>query len=174
MAVNDYLPNDLFRIWDTPGLGDGVAKDEAHSRKIIDLLCETYDYKSERYGLIDLVLVVVEGGSRDMGTTYRLLNEVVIPNISGDRVIIAINQADLSMKGRWWDYDNNVPLEKLRNFLDAQALSIRDRVMEATGEKVALPVCYAAEYGYNIPRVLDVLIDHIPKERRRISDVNAF
>ena len=49
-----------------------------------------------------MVLVIIEGSNRDMGTTYQLLNEVVIPNIQSDRILVAINQADFAMKGRHW------------------------------------------------------------------------
>lgn len=35
-----------------------------------------------------------------MGTTYRLLNEVIVPNFQKERILVAINQADMAMKGR--------------------------------------------------------------------------
>ena len=54
--------------------------------------------------IIDLVLVILDAGSRDLGTSYELINQVIIPNIgkdAKDRVLIAINQADVAMKGRY-------------------------------------------------------------------------
>lgn len=51
-----------------------------------------------------MVIVIIEGGNRDMGTTYTLLNEVIIPNFQRDRILVAINQADFTMKGHHWNY----------------------------------------------------------------------
>lgn len=71
-----YMLNDFFRVWDTPGLGDGVEIDQIHKKKIIDLLYKTYTSESKTYGFIDMTVIIVEGANRDMGTTYALLNEI--------------------------------------------------------------------------------------------------
>ena len=110
-----------MRLWDTPGLGDGVEKDKQHSRNIIDKLYETFTKNSTRYGLIDLVLVVVDGSNRDMGTTYKLLTNILIPNIDKSRILVAINQADLAMSGHHWDDLYNIPDHKLSSFLNDKA-----------------------------------------------------
>ncbi len=39
-----YMLNDFFRVWDMPGLGDGVEIDQIHKKKIIDLLYKMVDY----------------------------------------------------------------------------------------------------------------------------------
>ena len=97
MTISDHRLNEVLRLWDTPGLGDSVEKDKEHSRNIIDKLYETFDKRGTRYGLIDLVLIVVDGSSRDMGTIYKLLTSVIVPNIDKSRILVAINQADLAM-----------------------------------------------------------------------------
>ena len=33
MTLDSYSLNDSFRLWDTPGLGDGIQKDQKHSKK---------------------------------------------------------------------------------------------------------------------------------------------
>ncbi len=38
MELDSYSLSNYFRLWDTPGLGDGVQKDKEHSKKLIDLL----------------------------------------------------------------------------------------------------------------------------------------
>ena len=81
MDLDSYSLNDVFRLWDTPGLGDGVANDEIHKRKLVDLLYKTYSLDGNIYGWIDSAIVVLEGLNRDMGSTYTLLNEVIVPNI---------------------------------------------------------------------------------------------
>lgn len=165
MNLDSYRLNDSFRLWDTPGLGDGKQNDKDHSRSLINLLYKDY---GEKNGFIDLVLVILDGSSRDMGTTYRLLNEVVVPNFQKDRILIAINQADIAMKGRGWNHRENKPEKVLIDFLESKSTSIQERVFEATGIKVKRPVYYSAEYNYNIDKVFDMLIDNMPNERRRL------
>ena len=125
MELESYKLNDFFRVWDTPGLGDGVKKDQIHKKKIIDLLYKEYTLEGKTYGLIDMAVVIVEGINRDMGTTYSLLNEVIVPNIQKDRIFVIINQADVALKGRHWNYDTNSPDTQLISYLDQQANSIQ-------------------------------------------------
>jgi len=146
-----------------------IVKDKKHSRKIIDLLYKQYTKHGETYGFIDVVLVILDGSSRDMGTNYKLLNEVILPNFQTERVLIAINQADMGMKGRRWNYSTNTPEPKLQKWLEEKATSIQQRVKEATGVDIVKPIYYSAEYGYNIDRLLDMIIDHMPMEKRRLK-----
>lgn len=166
MDLDSYSLNDVFRLWDTPGLGDGVANDEIHKRKLVDLLYKTYSLDGNIYGWIDSAIVILEGLNRDMGSTYTLLNEVIVPNIQADRILVVINQADMAMKGRHWNKETNRPDEVLVDFLERQALSIQNRVKEATGATIRKPVYYSAEYGYNIEKLLDFIIDNMIVERR--------
>lgn len=169
MEVGDYSLNDSFRIWDTPGLGDGIVMDELHKRKMTNLLCKTYVKDDKRYGFIDMVMVVIEGANRDMGSTYTLLNEVIIPNIQPDRILVMINQADMAMKGRHWNHITQTPDAQLLSFLEQQAHSIQDRIYEATGIKIMKPIYYSAAYKWNVQAVMDCVIDHMPTQRRTLS-----
>ena len=168
MELDSYELNDFFRVWDTPGLGDGVEIDQIHKKKMVDLLYKTYESDGATYGFIDMVLVIIEGANRDMGTTYTLLNEVVVPNIQKDRIFVVINQADVAMKGRHWNYSTSTPDAQLLNFLDEQAYSIQNRVKEATGITIMKPVYYSAEYGWNVQKVFDFIIDNMPTKRRTL------
>ena len=168
MYLDYYLLNDVFRLWDTPGLGDGVANDETHKRKLIDLLYKTYSLDGNIYGWIDSEIVVLEGLNRDMGSTYTLLNEVIVPNIQAERILVVINQADMAMKGRHWNKETNRPDEVLLDFLEKQTISIQNRVKEATGVTIKKPVYYSAEYGYNVEKLLDFIINNMIVERRSL------
>ena len=161
-----YELNKVIRFWDTPGLGDGISQDKKHAKKIIDLLHKTYIIDDTEYGWIDLVLVIIEGINRDMGTTYKLINDIIIPNFQSERILIAVNQCDVAMKGRHWNYTKNKPDNILKDFLLNQTQSIKRRIKEATGIDIILPIYYSAEYGYNIDKFLDLVIDNIPIERR--------
>ena len=168
MELDSYRLNELMRFWDTPGLGDGVEADKIHSKKLVDLLYKTYVLDDNEYGFIDIVLVIIEGSNRDMGTTYKLLNEIIVPNFQSDRILVAINQADVAMKGRHWDFFNNRPDEVLLDYLEKQAYSIQRRVKEATGITIKKPVYYSAEKGYNMSKLFDLIIDNMPKCRREL------
>ncbi len=169
MELDTYRLNNALRLWDTPGLGDGVERDIRHQRNLIDLLRTTYCLDNRNYGFIDLALVVIEGSNRDMGTTYRLLNDVIIPNIQPDRIIVAINQADIAMKGRHWDHESSQPDNILREFLDEQACSVQRRIHDTTGVTIRRPVCYSALYGYGLRKVFDAIVDQMPVERRPLA-----
>ncbi|MDC9499434.1 MULTISPECIES: GTPase family protein [unclassified Pseudoalteromonas] len=168
MTLTSYMLNDYFRLWDTPGLGDGIEKDREHSKKIVELLYKDYSMSDNKHGFIDMVLVIIEGSNRDMGTNYKLLNEIIVPNFQKERIVVAVNQADMAMKGRYWDYTNNEPMEKLKDFLESQTISIQNRVKEATGVSIIKPIYYSAEYGYNIDVLLDLLVDNMPNKKRNL------
>lgn len=168
MEIESKQLNELLRFWDSPGLGDNVEADRRYSRKLVDILYRDYHLDNNQYGLIDLVLVILDGSCRDLGTTYKLLNDVIIPNFQSNRILVAINQSDVAMKGRHWNFYQNCPDAMLQSFLEEKALSTQKRIKEATGVKIINPVCYSAEKNFNIKELLDLIIDHIPKERRRL------
>ena len=167
MELTAYSLNEVARFWDTPGIGDGYYEDRKHEQKIKELLYKTYTTNNgETYGWIDLVLIIIEGITRDMGSTYRLLNDIIIPNFQSDRILIAINQCDVAMKGRHWNNYDNCPDYQLKEFLDDKVFSIKQRIYESTNVNIIKPIYYSAEYDYNIETLMDLIIDNIPFERR--------
>lgn len=170
MQLDAYKLNDWLRLWDTPGLGDSVEADAEHKKKMVKLLREN---SINRFcGLIDLVIVVIEGSKRDLGMTLVLLEEVILPNIEASRVLVVINQADVAMKGRHWDTNRNCPDPTLKNYLDDFALSLQKRILRDMGLNIPLPIYYSAEKGYNIERFMDIVIDNIPNTSRPPQNVS--
>ena len=179
MGIDKYELDNLV-IWDTPGLGDGREADNRHSKIIIDKL-----YEKDRNGnlLIDLVLVILDGSSRDLGTSYELINSVIIPNLGENkknRILVAINQADVAMKGKYWNAQENRPERKLQDFLEDKVASVRRRIKEATGIDVE-PIYYSAgdkEEGYmqqkpyNLSKLLYYILQHTPEEKRLVYAQN--
>lgn len=161
-------------IWDTPGLGDGVKNDEAYNKMLVDKLSEL-DKNGDP--LIDLVLVILDASSKDLGTSYDLINNVIIPCLGEDkenRVIVGLNQADVAMKGKHWDSEKNEPDEVLLDFLRKKADSVQERIKEGTGLNIK-PVFYCAGYKedgedqckpYNLTKLLYYIINSIPREKR--------
>ncbi len=174
MDIKKYELDNLI-LWDSPGLGDGKEKDIEHSKGIIKKLNEL---DKDGNPLIDLVLVILDGGSRDLGTSYELINSVIIPNLgenAKDRILIAINQADVAMKGRYWDFENNKPKSKLVNFLEEKSKSVKNRVKEATGVDIE-PIYYSAGFKedgeaqrpYNLSKLLYFIVTNTPIKKRLV------
>jgi predicted GTPase len=171
---------DNIVLFDSPGLGDGKEADQRHARNIINKL---YEKDTNGEPLIDLVLVLLDGSSRDLGTSFELINNVIIPNLGEDknRLLIAINQADMAMKGRHWDAVRNQPEPELQAFLDEKVESTRRRIKEATSVDVE-PIYYSAGYKhgveqqqpYNLSKLLAFILRHTKKEKRAVfaQDIN--
>lgn len=173
MTIEKYELENLT-LWDSPGLGDGKESDNRHAKNIIRKLNEL---DKDGNPLIDIVLVVLDGGSRDLGTSYQLINEVIIPNIGKgmeNRILVAINQADMAMKGKYWNNEENRPEKPLEDFLKAKVESVKKRIYEATGVTVD-PIYYCAGYKeeglpqqppYNLSKLLSYIVTNTPAEKR--------
>lgn len=166
-SITSYKLRDYLRIHDSAGLGDGREADLAHAKNITQELLRTITVNGTRYKFMDMVMVVLDGGSRDLGTAFKLLESVVLKAIEPERVVVAINQADMAMKGQGWDRQANRPDEELKQFLDEKALSVQKRIRESTGLNISKPICYSALHGYNVSGFLDHMARHLPKARRR-------
>lgn len=165
-VISSYLVGNYFRIHDSAGLGEGASADLAHSQAITQHLLKPVEVSGRRYGLIDMALVILDGSSRDLGTAFKLLQTVVLKAIEPERVAVAINQADMAMKGRHWDSRLNRPEPALNAYLAEQAISVQRRITESTGCKIRLPVAYSAKCQFNIDGLVDHIVACIPKTRR--------
>lgn len=161
-------------ILDTPGFGDSTEKDKQHQNKIIDLL-RSKDNTDKP--LIDLIFLVLDGTSRDFSSAYKLINDVVAPNLpDGDknRLLIGINKADKVMHHRFWDHDTNQPKSELIDKLEEQSKIVKERIQQDTGFRPDV-VYYAAgethqgellQAPYNLGKLLSFIIDHLPHKKR--------
>jgi hypothetical protein len=96
MVIEKFELDNLI-IWDTPGLGDGVESDKRITREIVRKLSETDE---EGKPLIDMVVVILDASSKDLGTSYDLINKVLIPCLDKDaekRILVGLNQSDIAM-----------------------------------------------------------------------------
>ncbi len=172
-VITSYVLDNLT-IWDTPGLGDGARNDEEYNRMLVEKLSEVDENGDP---LIDLVLVILDSSSKDLGTSYDIINNVLIPCLGEDgdgRILIGLNQADMAMKGKHWDSEKNEPDEVLSDYLKKKAESVQNRIFEATGLTIK-PVYYCAGYKeeggeqckpYNLTKLLYYIIKSIPKDKR--------
>ncbi len=154
---------DNMVLWDTPGLGDNPEKDKRYAIEIANALKQK-DENGEL--LIDEVVVLIDGSNRDMKTAYEVIEKIIVPYI-GDtkRIVIAINQCDMGLKGRYWNYDASQPEQQLVSFLDEKVISVRNRILETTSI-VTNPIYYSALYHYNISKLLLAMITNMPETKR--------
>lgn len=175
MDIQSYELDNLI-LWDSPGLGDGKEADERHVKKIVSKLMET---NAKGQLLIDLVLVIVDGSSKDLGTAFKLINDVIIPNLGENpekRILIAINKADAAQSGHNWNFEQHKPMPKLIDFLDKKAEDIRERIKKSTGVDVET-IYYSAGYkeedepqepSYNLLKLLLYILRFTPDNKRII------
>lgn len=180
MEIQEYRLGNL-KIYDSPGLGDGKERDIAHAKKITQLL---YQKDADGNALIDLVLVIVDGSTRDLGTTYELIENIIIPALGDERnsrLLIAINQADVAMKGKHWDSEACCPDEVLTEFLNDKVRSIRERIFSNTGIHVN-PIFYSAGYKeegidqappYNLSKLMMYILKALPAKKRLVIAENS-
>ena len=126
----------------------------------------------------------MDAGSKDLAVSYNAINNILIPCLGKEthRILIAINQADMAMKGRNWDDENNLPKPVLTDFLNQKVASVKRRVFETTGV-VVYPIFYCAGYTngeekqkpYNLSKLLYYILTAVPSEKRLIiaDNLNA-
>lgn len=169
MDIKSYKLSDKITLWDTPGLGDSPDQDEKHLEKIKTLLNESYfkEYKAasnenehiyhKEGHLIDIVLVILDGSSRDLGTIFKYLKENIYTNIRKENVLFAINQADVAMSGKHFDNNKNMPDDVLSDFLTLQSESFQKRIEEYLEISIDKPFFYSAEKGFNIDKLITTI-----------------
>ena len=111
-----------------------------------------------------------------MGTAYRLIGETILPHLdsdAGQRILVAVNQADVAMKGNHWDYEKNLPDETLQKFLEEKVSSIQRRILESNGLQTD-PIYYCAGYtdesgeqrrAYNLNKLLLQILRALKSEK---------
>ena len=165
-----------FVFWDTPGLGDTIEKDTLYKEKIREKLNE----KTAGEELcIDFVLVLVDGESRDMGTTFKLVRQVILPDLRTQkkkRLLIVINKADKMLSGHHWDSVKKRPDAVLAARMAQKEESLRRRMREETNldlETICLSAGYTdpetrqQEQAYNILRMLVKILTMVPQQKRK-------
>lgn len=180
MEVQSYSLNNVV-IWDTPGLGDSTEKDVQHIEKIKELL---HRKDADGLPLIDLVFLVIDGSNRDFGSVYKIIKEVIVPNLleSGSdissvnsRLLIGVNKIDKIMSGsQFWDETANEPKEKLIDYIDRQMLTVRERIAKDTKcHPEIVTYCAGQIYDgelirkpYNLGKLLSFILDRIPSKKR--------
>lgn len=170
MDAKSYKFNKYIKFWDTPGLGDSPEQDKKHIKKILTLLHKQYKKNDVSLGRqIDLVVVIIDGSHRDIGTVFSFVKDYIIPEINNENILFVINQADMAMKGRHFDERTGKPDEILNNYLMEQAESMKQRIKESTGLTITAPVIYSATNNFNLTGIFDYIIDNQKWKMRKFT-----
>lgn len=170
MNITKYEFENLT-LWET-GLGDGLEADIRHGAAIKELLTKK-DENGEL--LIDIVLMILDGSSKDMEASYEFIRTIIAPCLQDNtRLIIGINRADQALKGLYWNNETHKPEAKLMRFLMKNEKTVGKRIKKAAGITVK-PVSCAAGFkeegepqvpSYNLSKLLLYIIDSIPEQKR--------
>ena len=126
-------------MWDTPGLGGSPENDGEYAAQTTNALKARSD---DGDLLIDEVLVLIDGASKDLGTTYELMENVVTPYPDDpNRIVVAINQCDAGI-----GVPRMVPVSSLR-------LCWRKRRLLSSGESTNLQTWWTDRLGPLISQV---------------------
>lgn len=120
--IRQYELGHNLTLWDSPGFGDSKDNDRQYAQQVTQLLQKK---DNDGKALIDLVVVIVDNGSRDLGTVYQLISNVIISNLAEEdknRVVVALNKTDLLAGGLYWNAETNRPEPKLElKIIDKEA-----------------------------------------------------
>lgn len=171
METKAYRFNQYIKIWDTPGLGDSPEQDKIHAKKIKSLLRKKYKKDDVVLGrTIDLVLVIIDGSRRDIGTVFSFVHNIIMPEIDNKNILFIVNQADMAMKGRHFNEETGKPDKTLEAYLKDQSESIKNRIKESTGLTICNPIVYSATNRFNMNAILDFIIDNNEWEMRKFAN----
>ncbi|GLR74361.1 hypothetical protein [Aliivibrio sifiae] len=167
--MHAYRIHPHLRMWEPiPPDSLTLKNEQLYEKEIINTLQYAYPYKDNHYAFIDMVVIVIDGSSRDIGTAINLINHTLLPYFPIERIVVAINQADRAMKGRHWNTLLNEPYPPLQHYLIHQANTIKHRLSASCSESFPTPIYYSARYHYHLQVLLDALINTLPTEKRKI------
>ncbi len=154
-------------LWDSPGFGDSIENDRLYAQQISKLL---HAKDENGGGIIDAVVVILDASNKDMGTAYEIINCIVLPALDKrtEHFFVALNQCDIALQCKHWI--NGAPDNALMKRLDEKAISIQERVFEATHAQIKLPIYFSALYKYNISKFLVQLIANLPVTKRMLIE----
>lgn len=165
------ITNNLV-VWDTPGLGESAEADRRHAEEIGKKLREKNE-KGE--ALIDLVLVILDGRTRDYGTAISIINDTILPAIENEekRILIAINKCDSVDDDREGYIKNGYkPTEKQIKYLNDYMENVKKRI-----DIEVEPIYYSAgkardgeqERPYNIDKLRFLFAERFPRKKRLVA-----
>lgn len=134
-SINSYQYKKLTFI-DTPGVGDSPENDKQSLKQLKDFLANCTKWESlvslnSSESAIQVLMVVINAGSRDYGAEFELLK--VLENLQNFRVLWVVNRIDETLQRPAWDFENKCPTISLQKAIKDKLLSVEKRFNDATG-----------------------------------------
>lgn len=111
-------PNGKILVYDMPGLGEDIDKDEIHKQTYAKVLPECD---------VIIWIMVANGAGRAMAFDQMMLKEVISPFI--DKLVIGLNQVDL-MEPNNWIKEFNIPSEEQSKLLERRIEDVREKLVK--------------------------------------------
>lgn len=115
--------------------------------------------------VMDLVLVLLNENSTTTDINHHFLSQVVLKNISPEKVLIAINQIDKAMEGCYWNHQEQKPQPELITYLNKKVQEMHQWIKVQTGFNVPMPIYCSIKQKYNTNILLQFVIDNLPRKR---------
>lgn len=171
--IQKYELGHNLTLWDSPGFGDSKDNDRVYAQEVEKLLLKK-DNRGD--ALVDLVVVIADNASRDLGTIYQLISNVIINSLAENdknRIVVALNKTDLLAGGNYWNRETNRPEIKLETKIIEKEESVRNRIFADTGINPTV-LSYTAGYSddeteqkpWQLIRLLSGILSSIPVSKR--------
>ena len=147
-------------VYDMPGLGESLIADKSHIETYKRVLPE-----------VDVAVWIIEAGGRALSLMQQSLKTIsaAMKDKKLERIMFAINKADLMYPNNWNRHTNTPSREQWDNlvqFAKTVERSIKEVVNRWNGEiKI-----YSALKKYRLEPLLTSMIETAPKQRRWILD----
>ena len=154
---------------DGPGLGESTEADDFFIQRWI-----------EEIPRHDLLYWVVDGSSRDVSHIQRNMRTILDATGYRDRLIVVLNKVDqilLPMDEELageigWSIEYNVPSNALERLIHIRAADLTEKLSKIVSIDADRIVYCSARRRWNHDKVLDVLLKHLPEEKRLKASLN--
>ena len=162
-----------LKIYDSPGLGESIEKDEKTKKEIFNLI-QKKNGKDE--GLIDLIFFVFDANSRDYSESYILINEFLSKLLDNSkRLILALNKIDLVEGGILYNTKENQPDPKLHDLMNEKIKFMKKNLKEDYDiiyYSAGINNNYIQLKPYNIISIYQQINDKLSLEKRIVIELN--
>lgn len=154
---------------DGPGLGESTEADNFFIKRWIDEIPHH-----------DLLYWVVDGSSRDVAHIQRNMQIILDSTGYRDRLIVVLNKVDQillpldeELGGEiGWSIEYNVPSNALEKLIHERAADLIEKLSAIVSIEPNRIIYCSARRRWNHDKVLDVLLEHLPEEKRLKASLN--
>lgn len=149
-TVERYNLTSKITLWDSPGLGEAIEKDQSYEKRLKKIL------KDE--GFINLILIVIDIKDKRITTVSKLIKKIMKVNKNfADKFVFILNKVDEAKNYRYWDDGNNCPSPIQLEEIQEKIKDYTKRIEEKTHIQINKFLSCSAETGYNLHTISNSL-----------------